>query len=349
MRGEELKKYLREGGYKYLDAGHSKKGLGQYLSRHYTEYQNNGSNQGQQQVPSGNNSQNQQQTSGNTSQATPNASTQPIIIEHKSRFDFWDIMLLSCLWGRGGNTTIINNYAPGTNRGSNGSDNSVLGPCIAAFCLIFATVASYFLLSYAAYKIKNAKLENNKHSIPAAIGLGVFSFSVSATLILLLTGMIVPNLERAMGISSGAFTGFQVITGLNAVIFGLGAVLFFYLAIDKASKKALVDREVNLIINCGRCSPNHGTSGGQYRGQQFPQNEQYQMRPDQHFTPTQPNQQYPSAPPQPPSYEESMYNDQFYTQSGASGYNHEYQFQQYPQSYLNNPGSAQYSDKSPLL
>ncbi|XGA08738.1 MAG: hypothetical protein U0X86_001050 [Wolbachia endosymbiont of Xenopsylla cheopis] len=245
-------------------------------------------------------------------------------------------MLLSCLWGRGGNTTIINNYASDANRKSNESDNSVLGPCIAAFCLIFATVASYFLLSYAAYKIKNAKLEDNKDYIPAAIILGAFSFSVSATLILLLTGMIVPNLERAMGISSGAFTGFQVITGLNAVIFGLGAVLFFYLAIDKASKKALVDREVDLIINCGRCSPNHGTSGGQYQGQQFPQ--QYQMGSDQYFTPTQPDQQYPSAPP--PSYEAATGNGQFHDQSGTSGYNQN-QFQPNPQ--FNNPNLTQQS------
>ncbi|XGA08739.1 MAG: hypothetical protein U0X86_001051 [Wolbachia endosymbiont of Xenopsylla cheopis] len=86
MKGEELKKYLREGGYKYLDAGHSKKGLGQYLSRHYTEYQNNGSNQDQQQVPSGSNNQNQQRTSGNAYQNIP--STPTIHIEHKSGFDF---------------------------------------------------------------------------------------------------------------------------------------------------------------------------------------------------------------------------------------------------------------------
>ncbi|WP_339048194.1 hypothetical protein [Candidatus Mesenet endosymbiont of Phosphuga atrata] len=331
MGGEELEKYLREKGYEYLNVGRSKEDLGQYLSRHYTEYQNNGSNQGQQQVPSGSNNQNQSQASGNTNRSTP--IVQPIIIEHKSGFDFWDIMLLSCLWGRGGSTTNIYNYnGSNSNRKSNESDNSVLGPCIAAFCLIFATVASYFLLSYAAYKIKNAKLENNKHSIPAAIGLGVFSFSVSATLVLLLTGMIVPNLERAMGVSSGAFTGFQVITGLNAVIFGLGAVLFFYLAIDKASKKALVD-----WIMSNRCSPSYGASGSQYGEQQFPQYEQYQMRP---------NQQDPSAPPQPPSYEESMHN-----KPGTSGYSsYQNQYQPSPQPHISNPNFVQHSsDKAPLL
>ncbi|WP_339045965.1 DUF1761 domain-containing protein [Candidatus Mesenet endosymbiont of Agriotes lineatus] len=330
--GGGLKNHLREEGYKYLNAGHSKEGLGQYLSRCRSNYQ---SNQHQQQSPS-NDDQNQPQASSNTSQATSNTPIiQPIIIEQKSGFDFWDIMLLSCLWGRGGNTTNIYNYnVPNSNRKNNGSNDRVLGSCIAAFCLIFAAVMSYFLLSYAVYKIKNAKLENNKHSVPAAIGLGIFSFSVSATLILLLSGMIVPNLERAMGISSGAFTGFQVITGLNAVIFGLGAVLFFYLAINKANKKALVDREVDLIISCGRCSPSYGTSGSQYGEQQPPQNEQYQMGH---------NQQYPSAPP---SYEESTSNGQYYDQPGTSGYS-PYQNQQ---PYLSNSDSKQHSsNKTHLL
>lgn len=302
VKEEKLKKHLREEGYEYLNAGHSKEGLVQHLFKCFFSYQNN---QNQQQNPS-NDDQSRSQTSDNTNQATPNASTQPITIEHKSRFDFWDIMLLSSLWGRGGNTT-INNYATSTNRIGNESDGRVLGPCIAAFCLIFAAVASYFLLVWAAYKIKNAKLENNKYSVPSAIGLGVFSFSVSATLVLLLSGMIVPNLQRAMGISSGAFTGFQVITGLNAVIFGLGAVLFFYLAINKADKKALVDKKVDQIIK------------------------------DQHKQ----HQNQSSPPSAPPPYEQSVQSHQYCDQPGFDGYNPEYslhqnnQFQQ--STYLYNP------------
>lgn len=338
LGGEELREHLKKEGYEYLDAGRSKEGLGQYLSECRNSYRGNSRSQQQ-------NSDNASHLS-NTPTSTPITQPVNIKIEQKSGFDFWDIMLLSCLWGRGGNTTNIYNYAPSTNRESKESDNSVLGPCIAVFCLIFTTIILYVLIAGAAYGIKNAKLENNKYSVPIAIGLGIFSFSVSATLILLLSGMIVPNLKHAMRMSNEAFTAFQVIIGLNAVISGLRAILFFYLAIDKANKKALVDREVDQIINCNICSPGYGTSSSQHRGQQFPQHEQYQGERYQ----TRSCQDFlPSAPLQPPSYEESENSYQYYGQSEFSGYNPTYvlhqnnPFQQNPQPYFNNPDVAQYS------
>jgi flagellar basal body-associated protein FliL len=260
MESNQLKKDLRKRAYELSDLGYEKQFLKQELKnelprlRDILSHSQTRTNQAQ-------------HRSETSHEHTPRGQQQH---NSGSFFDFLcKYMLLNAIFNRGGNVNVYTN-TNNTQQSKNKNDGSIILACVAVFCLMLLAIASIFLLAYSVYKLKNAKLENNKYSVPSAVIGGVIYFCVAATLTLLISGMIVPNLQREMGFDDGRFFVFQIIIGLNAAIFAVGSCALFYLAINKAMKKSSIDKEVDRVLHEDQYSPSPRSfeTKNQYNGYQ---------------------------------------------------------------------------------
>lgn len=173
-----------------------------------------------------------------------------IIIVNKEEDSFWNLVKWFVLWDlifgrqRSGNVHVH----VGSSGNKNKEDKSVTGDVIAVFFVVLMLSLIIIGSPYCAYRIKNAKLENNKYSVPSAIALGIFSLSLSTTLGLLLAEMITPRLQEKLGFNDRQFLAFQVFIGLYATMVLVIGLYSFHLAFNKSIQKSYVDRIVDQVI-----------------------------------------------------------------------------------------------------